>query len=216
MKVSDLSTTMTSAYQVHLLDTSRDHNSATALQNLVLRADIPKPIPGPGEVLVRIRAAALNYRDLLVLISSPLYIPTTSGISPLADGAGTIEATGPGSAWKDSIGTKVLLVTNQAWIGGSDAAQYKVERTLGAGDVDGTLRQYAVVADNLLVKSPKNLNHEEAASMVAAGGTAINALSSIDIREGITVLTQGTGGVSCFAIQASQPRRICFDFDTHS
>jgi len=215
-KYSELSTTMTSAYQVHLIDTSRDHNSATALQNLVLRHDIPKLVPGLGEVLVRIRAAALNYRDLLVLVSSPLYVPTTSGISPLADGAGTIIETGPGSVWKDSIGTDVLLVTNQAWIDGSDAAQYKVEKTLGAANLDGTLRQYAVVADHLLLKSPANLRYEEAASMVAAGGTAINALSSINIRKGTTVLTQGTGGVSCFAIQASCPYQICFDFNTHS
>ena len=164
---------MTSAYQIHFVDTSRDHNSATALQNLVLRTDIPKPILGPGEVLVRIRAAALNYRDLLVLVNSPLYIPTTSGISPLADGAGTIVETGPGSVWKDSIGMNVLLCTNQAWIDGSDAAQYKVEKTLGAANVDGTLRQYAIVADHLLIKSPENLNHEEAASMVAAGGTEL-------------------------------------------
>jgi NADPH:quinone reductase-like Zn-dependent oxidoreductase len=203
MKVSDIPTTMTSAYQVHLVDTSRDHNSTTALQNLVLRTDISKPIPGPGEALVRIRAAALNYRDLLVLVSWPLYIPTISGISPLADGAGTIVETGPGSIWEGSIGMNVLLCANQAWIDGSDAAQYIVERTLGAANVDGTLRQYAIVADHLLVKSPKNLNHEEAASMVAAGGAAIHALTSIDIREGTTVLTQGTGGVSCFAIQVS-------------
>jgi NADPH:quinone reductase-like Zn-dependent oxidoreductase len=196
---------MTSAYQIYLIDTSRDHNSATVLQNLVLRTDIPKPIPGPGEVLVRVRAAALNYRDLLVLVNSPLYIPTTSGISPLADGAGTIEETGSGSVWKDSIGTNVLLVTNQAWIDGSDAAQYKVEKTLGAADVDGTLRQYATVADHLLIKAPKNLSYEETASMVAAGGTAINALRSIDIKKGTTVLTQGTGVVSCFAIKVNQP-----------
>jgi len=194
---------MTSAYQIHLVDTSRDHNSATALQNLVLRTDIPKPIPGPGEVLVRIRAAALNFRDLLVLVNSPLYLPTTSGVSPLADGAGTIVETGPGSVWDDSIGTNVLLCANQAWIEGSDAAQYKLEKTLGAANLDGTLRQYAVVADHLLVKSPENLNHEEAASMIAAGGTAMHALSSIKITKGTTVLTQGTGGVSCFAIQVS-------------
>lgn len=196
-----MSITMTSAYQIQLVDTSRDHQSVTALQNLVLKTDIPKPIPGPREVLVRIRAAALNYRDLLVLVNSPLYLPTTSGISPLADGSGTIVETGQESIWADSIGTNVLLCTNQTWIDGRDQAQYKVERTLGAADLDGTLRQYAVVADHLLVRSPKNLSHVEAASMVAAGGTAMNALASIDIGKGTTVLTQGTGGVSCFAIQ---------------
>ncbi|KAE9381019.1 putative alcohol dehydrogenase [Stipitochalara longipes BDJ] len=193
--------TMTDAYQVHQNDKSKDHNSSELLRNLVL-TKVPKPSPGPGEVLVRIRAAALNYRDLMVVASSPLYpVITVPGLVPGADGAGEIEAVGTGSKWANSIGEGVLLVTNSGWLAGDDASQYIVTQTLGAGDVDGTLRQYAVVKDELLVKKPKNLSYEEAAAAPAAAGTALHALEVVKIVAGTTILTQGTGGVSSYTIQ---------------
>ncbi|TVY28892.1 Zinc-type alcohol dehydrogenase-like protein [Lachnellula hyalina] len=193
---------MSQAYQIHVLDPSHSHTSPTLLNNLTLNT-LPIPVPGPGEVLVRIRAAALNYRDILVVADSPLYTARTSaGLTPCADGAGTIEAVGPNSTWSDSIGEGVLLVNNTDWIDG-DVEGYKVHHTLGCGGVQGTLRQYAVVSDEFVVRKPKNLGFEEAAAMVSAGGTAMNALLAGGVGPGKTVLTQGTGGVSCFAILVS-------------
>ncbi|TVY14070.1 Zinc-type alcohol dehydrogenase-like protein [Lachnellula arida] len=190
---------MSQAYQIHVLDPSHSHTSPTLLDNLSLTT-LPIPAPGPGEVLIRIRAAALNYRDILVVADSPLYTARTSaGLTPCADGAGTIEAVGPNSTWSDSIGEGVLLVNNTDWIDG-DVEVYKVHHTLGCGGVQGTLRQYAVVRDEFVVRKPKNLGFEEAAAMVSAGGTAMNALLVGGVGPGKTVLSQGTGGVSCYAI----------------
>lgn len=205
-----MSSKTSEAYQVHLNDTSRDKDSPNYLSNLVL-ATVPKPVPGPGEALVRIRAAALNYRDLLVLVNSPLYPAVTSpGLTPLADGSGEIESVGPNSKWADSTGQGVVLVTNRRWLDGNDPELYEPKGTLGAGEIQGTLRQYAVVKDELLLKKPGNLNFEEAAAMVACAGTAMHALEAVEIGKGSTVLTQGTGGVSCAAIlvRAFFPRCI--------
>ena len=105
------------------------------------------------------------------------------------------------SKWK--AGDRVLLMTNQSWVEGGDVEQFQMNSGLGGGDVAGSLRQYAVVEEHLLIKAPSHLSFEEAAAIPTAGGTAMHALSAVDIKPGTTVLTQGTGGVSCFAIQAS-------------
>ncbi len=197
-----MSSQTSEAYQIHLNDTSRDHKSSHLLDNLVL-SKVPKPIPGPGEVLVRIRAAGLNYRDLLVLANSPIYtVDTTPGLTPCADGSGEIESVGPNSKWADSVGQGVVLAVNSGWLDGPDASQYVVASTLGAGEIHGTLRQYAVVKDELLLRKPKNLSFAESAAMCVAG-TAMHALESVEVGKGTTVLTQGTGGVSSFTIQVS-------------
>jgi NADPH:quinone reductase-like Zn-dependent oxidoreductase len=198
-------TTITSsqAYHVILNDPSRDHTSPTLTNNLFLTS-VPKPVPGPGEVLVRLRAAALNYRDLMVLANNPLYpVETVSGLVPLCDGAGEIESTGPNSVWEDSIGQGVVLVINQGWLNGDDFSAYTIDKTLGAGALDGTLRQYVVVRDDLIVKKPANLSFEEAAAIPACAATAIHALDAVKIQKGTTVVAQGTGGVSSFVILVS-------------
>ncbi|EHL02230.1 putative Zinc-type alcohol dehydrogenase-like protein [Glarea lozoyensis 74030] len=78
---------------------------------------------------------------------------------------------------------------------------YTVETTLGAGSVDGSLTQYGVFKDQFIVKKPANLSFEEAAAISACASTAVHALDAIEIKKGMTVLTQGTGGVSSFVIQ---------------
>jgi NADPH:quinone reductase-like Zn-dependent oxidoreductase len=83
----------------------------------------------------------------------------------------------------------VLLVANSDWMDG-DVEVYKVHHTLGCGDVQGTLRQYAVVKDEFVVRKPRNLGFEEAAALVGAGGTAMNALLAGGVGPGKTVLTQ--------------------------
>ncbi|KAF4618417.1 hypothetical protein G7Y89_g14887 [Cudoniella acicularis] len=106
---------------------------------------------------------------------------------------------GPNSTWATNIGAAVVLVTNPDWIDGDDPAQYTVDGTLGAGKVHGTLTQYKVVKDTLVILAPKNLSFEEAASMVACGGTAMHALEGGLGRgslQGKTVLAMGTGGLA--------------------
>lgn len=191
---------MTSAYHIKFVDVSHSHLSPTLLQNLVLKED-PIPEPGPGSVLVRIRAAALNFRDLLVIADSPAYpVRTVEGLVPCSDGAGEIVKAGSGSKWQDIIGAAVIILTQGDWIDG-DVASLRFDKILGAGDNQGTLTQYMVVPDACIVPAPKNLSIEEAAALVSTAGTAINVLDGITIKQGTTVVTQGTGGVSCAVIQ---------------
>ena len=196
------SSVVASAYQVNIVDPSHSHLSPTLLSNLSLKT-IPIPKPGPGSVLVRIHAAALNFRDILCLADSPLYpTRTTPGLVPCGDGAGEIVSVGSGSKWENSIGEAVILVPNRDWIDG-DVSVYQMSNTLGSGNVDGTLSQYMIVEDTWVVRAPKNLSWEEASSLPGAAGSAINVLQSVVIEKGTTVVTQGTGGVSCFVIQVS-------------
>jgi NADPH:quinone reductase-like Zn-dependent oxidoreductase len=198
-----MSTTTSQAYQVIPADQARDPASPTLLNNLVLTS-VSTPIPGPGEVLVRLHAAGLNYRDLLVLANSPRYpVETIPGLIPACDGSGEIVSTGPNSKWSDSIGQGVVLVVNGGWLEGDDLTLYNVAATLGAGSVDGSLAQYRVIKDQLIVKKPANLGFEESAALCGCASTALHALDAIKIQKGTTVLTQGTGGVSSFVIQVS-------------
>jgi len=97
----------------------------------------------------------------------------------------------------------VILVPNRDWIDG-DVRVMDMKNTLGAGSVNGTLTQYIVVRDCWAVCAPKNLSFEEAAALPGAAGTAINVLQAIPVQRGSTVVTQGTGGVSCAVIQVSR------------
>lgn len=191
---------MALSYQVNVVDPSHSHLSPTLLDNLSVK-EIAIPSPGPGSILVRIRAVSLNFRDLLCLADSPLYpTRTPPGLVPCNDGAGEIVSAGPGSIWEDSIGDAVILVPNRDWIDG-DVKVVSMANTLGAGLVNGTLAQYVIVQDAWVIRAPKNLSFEEAAALPGAAGTAVNALGTVSIGKGTTVVTQGTGGVSCAAIQ---------------
>jgi hypothetical protein len=198
-----ISLTMASAYQINIVDESHSHLSPNLLQNLSLTT-VPITKPGPGHVLVRIHAAALNFRDLLCLADSPVYpVRTVPGLVPCSDGAGKIVETGPNSTWQGSVGQAVILVPNRDWLDGECNVQ--AENTLGAGNINGTLAQYIVVEDAWVVRAPTNLSFEEAAALVSTAGTAINVLESIEVKKGTTVVTQGTGGVSCAVIQVPLP-----------
>lgn len=192
------------AYQVNVVDQSHSHLSPTLLENLSIQ-QLPTPTPGPGEVLVRIRAAALNFRDILCIADSPLYpTRTPDGLIPCSDGAGEIVSVGSGSTWKDSIGAAVILVPCRDWIDGEVA--WDMDNVLGSGTADGSLAQYAVVKDPWIVRAPKNFSFEEAAALPGASATAVNVLESVPVGRGTTVVTQGTGGVSCAVIQVSTHR----------
>jgi NADPH:quinone reductase-like Zn-dependent oxidoreductase len=157
----------------------------------------PAPVPGPGEVLVKIHAVSLNFRDLLMvkrLYNPRLKFPRV----PCSDGAGEVVAVGEGvAAFKP--GDRVAGIFMQNWLEGPLTAA-RARGALG-GDIDGTLAGQIVLREQGLVPIPDHLSFEEAATLPCAAVTAWNALAAGEVRPGGTVLILGTGGVSIFALQ---------------
>ena len=160
--------------------------------------EMPTPDPGPGQVLVRIRAASLNYRDYMTVVG--LYAgPARSGLVPLSDGAGEVAALGAG-ATRFAIGDRVCPTFCPDWIAGP-LTEAVTTRALG-GTLDGVLADYVVVPEAALVAIPAHLSFEEAATLPCAAVTAWHSLVEVGgVKAGDTVLVQGTGGVSVFALQ---------------
>ena len=162
----------------------------------------PTPSPGPGEVLVAVRAISFNYRDLLLvkgLYNPKLKLPRI----PCSDGAGEVAAVGEGvTAWKP--GDRVAGIFMQNWLDGA-LTPIKARGALG-GDMDGTLADTIVLKETGLVPLPEHLSYQEAATLPCAAVTAWNALKAGELKPGATVLIQGTGGVSIFAIQFARLR----------
>jgi len=162
----------------------------------------PTPSPSPGEVMVAVRAISFNYRDLLLvkgLYNPKLKLPRI----PCSDGAGEVAAVGEGvTAWKP--GDRVTGIFMQNWLDGA-LTPTKARGALG-GDVDGTLVEYIVLKETGLVPLPEHLSYQEAATLPCAAVTAWNALAAGKLRPGATVLIQGTGGVSIFALQFARLR----------
>ena len=167
------------------------------LDNLAL-VERPDPRPGPGQVLVRLRAASLNYRDLLT--AEGKYNPKQKlPLIPCSDGAGEVVETGEGVT-RFRAGDRVSTVFAQKWIAGRPTRE-RVRSTLG-GPLDGTLAELAVFDQEGLVRTPAHLSDEEAATLPCAAVTAWSALVTEGrVTAGDTVLVQGTGGVSLFALQ---------------
>jgi len=168
------------------------------IENLAL-VERAEPQPGANEVVVKFHAASLNYRDLLFV--KGLYNPKARlPAVPFSDGAGEVVAAGA-NVKKWQVGSRVCPIFTQAWIEGSLTAE-KRRTTLGAGDVEGVLREYGAFDENGLVEIPEHLSFEQAATLPCAGVTAWNALIvSGQVKAGDSVLTLGTGGVSVFALQ---------------
>jgi len=160
--------------------------------------DSPTPQPGPGQVLVRIKAATLNYRDLLTIkggYGSRQKFP----LIPVSDGAGVVEAAGAGVR-EFAPGVRVVGSFFETWISGEPSAA-KIQGALGSA-VDGVLAEYRVFPSQALVRTPDHLTDVEAAALPCAGLTAWSAVVKLGgVKAGQTVLTQGTGGVSIFALQ---------------
>ena len=147
---------------------------------------------------MRLTAATINYRDLLTLrggYGSRQKFP----LIPLSDGAGVVEAVGAGvRALKP--GDRVIGSFFEGWLAG-EPNEEKLRNALG-GAVDGVLAQYRVFPAHALVKTPDHLSDAEAAALPCAGLTAWAAVVKLGaVKPGQTVLTQGTGGVSLFALQ---------------
>lgn len=168
------------------------------LDNLRIE-DLPVPEPGPGEVLVRLRAAALNYRDTLTVVGGYGSRQKQERLIPLGDGAGAIAALGAGvKIWKK--GDRVMGCLMPDWQGG-EMSEEKGAASLG-GSIDGCAVEYRVFPATGLVRTPEHLSDIEAATLPCAALTAWSALvTQGGIGPGDTVLTQGTGGVSLFALQ---------------
>src|SRR5918998_1864895 len=156
------------------------------------------PVPGPGEVLVEVRAASLGYREVMIL-EGRYVLPVRDGGIPLAEGVGVVAATGPDVAGPP-VGARVVVAAFPRWQDGPFSLD--VIDQLG-GSLDGMLTEHVVLPAAALVEIPDDgLSDAEAATLPVAGLTAWNALTGgRGIRPGDTVLTLGTGGVSLFAVQ---------------
>jgi NADPH:quinone reductase-like Zn-dependent oxidoreductase len=153
----------------------------------------PDPAPGPTQVLVRMQAASLNFRDLAIVRGKYIGGPVTRNTIPLSDGAGVVEAVGEGVT-RFAVGDRVVATFFQ---GGPMAA-------LGS-PLDGMLAEYGVFAPGGLLKIPDGISFAAAATLPCAGVTAFNALfAGKPLLPGQTVLTLGTGGVSIMALQLAK------------
>lgn len=165
---------------------------------LTLHEDVA-PTAGPGEVLVDLKAATLNYRDLIVR-EGRYGGDQKRDLIPLSDGAGIVRQVGDGVS-RDRIGERVVLGFMPGWLDGSFSAR-KQASALGGGFVDGVLAEQIVVPAAAAVPFPDAWSFEEAAAYPCAGVTAWNCLfGGRGLRPGDSVLIQGTGGVSTFALQ---------------
>jgi NADPH:quinone reductase-like Zn-dependent oxidoreductase len=170
---------------------------AFGLEHLVL-VERPVPEPGPGEVVVRVRAAALNSRDLQ--IAHDQYYPDQRLPIVLgSDGAGEVAAVGPGVD-RVAVGDRVVGAFAQGWISGERTWERWLTH-LG-GQRDGVLGEHVLLDAEGVVPVPGYLTDAEAAAATSAAATAWRALvEQGDTRPGQTVLVQGTGGVAIFALQ---------------
>jgi NADPH:quinone reductase-like Zn-dependent oxidoreductase len=170
------------------------------LQNLAL-VERPDPRPGPGQVLVRLKAASLNFRDLLMVEGK--YNPRQRlPLIPCSDGAGEVVEVGE-EVTRVQPGDRVCGTFAQKWISGEPTRE-RLRATLG-GPLDGTLSELAVFNEEGVVKIPAHLTDEEASTLPCAAVTAWSALvTEGGLKGGDTVLVQGTGGVSLFALQLAK------------
>ena len=174
---------------------------AYGLEHLKM-AERPKPSPEKGEVLLAMKAASLNYRDLLTVRGMGGGFPLP--LIPFSDGAGEVVAVGEGVA-RVKPGDRVCPSFFQSWIDGP-VADYSRTRALG-GTAQGVLQEYFVVSAEGISTIPDHLSWTEAATLPCAGLTAWRAIAvEAPVGPGQTVLVQGTGGVSIFALQFAKAR----------
>jgi NADPH:quinone reductase-like Zn-dependent oxidoreductase len=158
----------------------------------------PLPRPGPGEILIRLRAASLNYRDLAIL--QGIYKPELKPpFVPVSDGCGEVVEIGAGVR-RFGVGARVIPTYIQGWIDGLPTPEQRTQRTLGV-PLSGLLQDYVCVPAEDAVTAPAHLTDIEAATLPIAALTAWSTLQAGAIKSGDWVLIEGSGGVAVFALQ---------------
>lgn len=168
------------------------------LENLQL-AEVETPTPGPGELLVKVGAVSLNFRDKAIVegFYEPHRVPKP--LIPVSDASGTIVAVGEGVN-RFTIGERVNSHLYSRWLDGEPAAD-EPDWCLGM-PLPGGLAEYMIIHQDSAVKAPDTMSDEEASTLPIAALTAWYSLMDIgNLQPGQTVLVQGTGGVSVFAAQ---------------
>lgn len=170
--------------------------TGTGIDSLAVEEAPKSGALGPGQIRVAMRAASINYRDTMV-IGGAFGVPP-QGIIPCSDGAGEVTELAPGAPFK--IGDRVALTFNPDWIGGPF---YASAGAMGRGaNIPGTMQEEIVVHHSEAVLLPPHLSFEEGAAFPCAGVTAWHALcAATPLLPGMSVLLQGAGGVSVFALQ---------------
>lgn len=162
-------------------------------------AERAEPEPGPGEILLAMKAASINYRDYLMVQRGYGKYSGSLPLVPLSDGVGKVVALGEGVT-RFAVGDRVCPCFNQRWINGPFRDDYWWG--LLGGPLDGVMQQRLVIGEQHAVKAPDHLSDLEAATLACAGLTAWSALFEAGgLLPGQTVVVQGTGGVSLFALQ---------------
>ncbi len=175
---------------------------STSLDNLRL-VDAPVPAPGPGEVLVRVRACSLNFRDQIIPLGLYMGGVVQQAIVPLSDGAGDVVALGQGVT-SFAVGDRVAGTFFKNWTDGPPNPG--AGPALGAPPAAGMLQEYVVLPAHGVVPLATSLDYAQAACLPCAGVTAWNALMEgpRPLSAGQSVLVLGTGGVSLLALQIAK------------
>ena len=161
-------------------------------------AQSPVPEVRRGEILVKISAASLNYRDLAILVQK--YMPNLKlPYVPASDCCGEVVEVGK-DVKRFKEGDRVVPIYTQGWHDGKPTPLQRTTRTLGA-PLSGVLQEYVVVPEEEAVAAPANLSDAEAATLPIAALTAWSTLQEGGVKSGDVVLVQGTGGVALFALQ---------------
>ena len=164
----------------------------------IFAGERPDPEPGPGQVVVRMKAASLNYRDFLMVQGGYGSRAGKLPLVPISDGTGEVAAVGDGVR-RVAVGDRVCPTFFPHWLSGPPAAD-GFGAALG-GPYDGVMQELMLVDEQAVVKVPAHLSDLEAATLPCAGLTAWSAVvTQGNIQPGNTVLVQGTGGVSIFAL----------------
>jgi NADPH:quinone reductase-like Zn-dependent oxidoreductase len=171
----------------------------------LVKVERPDPEPAYRQVLVKVKACSLNFRDLGI-VRGTYRMPVSENLIPLSDGAGEVIEIGPGVT-RVKIGDRVAGCFFQRWTGGEAPAD--VHASALGGGIDGMLAEYAVLEEDGIVKIPGHLSLEESATLPCAGVTVWNAMMEhARLIAGQTVLLQGTGGVSIFGLQLARTMGI--------
>ncbi|MFI6479983.1 NAD(P)-dependent alcohol dehydrogenase [Nonomuraea sp. NPDC050663] len=172
-------------------------DSGAGIDGLTMRRH-EDPTPGPGQVLLAVRATSLSYRELMVA-RGEYVLPVKPDVIPNSDGAGEVVAVGPGVT-RFRVGDRAAATLFPSWHDGPFGREHLPQR---GGSLDGMLTELAVIDEGGLVAVPDHLTWEEAATLPCAAVTAWNALTGDGPGSpaGQTVVVQGSGGVSLFALQ---------------